>query len=87
MADVEWLDRAESPSGDKFVLVTLDRSRESGMPDLVIENFGATVYVVPPYGEAECADAIGKAKEHANKNGFDRVYVDYSVRKPNAPGP
>ncbi len=45
-------------------------------PDLV----SAIFFVVQPFGEAEWADAIEKAKAHADGNGISKVYVTSRVR-------
>jgi hypothetical protein len=62
---------------ENAVLVDQDRSRGINGPVDMMHGPGANVtfYVTAPYGEAEQADAIEKAKAHASAHGIAKVYV------------
>jgi hypothetical protein len=73
----------QPPANAEYVLVDQNPSRGiTGPVDMMLVPSGlsATFYVVQPFGEAEWADAIEKAKMYANGNGIAKVYVTSRVR-------
>jgi hypothetical protein len=84
MAEVIWLEHGEQPPADaQWVLVDEDQSRGiTGPVDMRLGPPGtsATFFVTAPYREAERADAIEKAKMHADGNRIAKIYVTSRVR-------
>jgi hypothetical protein len=77
MAEVIRLEHDERPpANEQRVLVDQDPVWAIGMAQMVYgpPGLSVTVYVVRPFGAAERADAIEKAKARADGDGIARVY-------------
>lgn len=84
MAEVMRLGHGEQPPANaQCVRVEQNLSRGiTGPVDMMLvppDFLSAIFYVVQPFGEAEWADAIEKAKAWADSNGIAKVYVTSRV--------